>query len=328
MAESAYASCALAILISMIGLWGVNLRVQDPTFIDAFWGLGFVMQALLCIPHAGFSIHSLIMAALVGVWGLRLARYLFARWRTYGPDKRYADLLKRVGGNPQFASLYAIFLAQGLAMWIVGLPIQYAAATHARLSIQKLVGIFIAVGGLLTESLADWQMAQFRANEGKDKTKVMDRGLWRYSRHPNFFGSCVFWWGVYLFAAPALISWPIIGPLHMTFLLLAVTGIPPIETAHRNDPAYQEYKRRTHMFIPWFPKTASASRAHRDDDNSASNEASEKSTSERNDRDETSRNDEDRTRSSALRRGGEGTLRSKFGEDQGVRREQVAESGL
>jgi steroid 5-alpha reductase family enzyme len=254
MAETAYGTCAMAILISMFSLWGVNPRVNDPTFIDAFWGIGFAIQAILCIPHARFSLHSMLMAAIVTIWGFRQGRYLYGHWRKYGQDRRYTQLLKRLGGNPKMTTLY-IFLAQGLAMWIVGLPIQYAASKRARLTVSHLVGAVIAIAGMLTESLADWQMAKFLAKES-NKGKVMDQGLWRYSRHPNFFGSSTFWWGIYLFAAPSIMSWPIISPVYMTFLLLAVTGIPPIELQNRNNPEYQAYKRRTHMFIPWFPKTA------------------------------------------------------------------------
>lgn len=273
MSDSVYGTCALAVFISMMALWGVNLRLKDPTIIDTFWGLGLAMQSVLCISHAHFSLHSLLLASIVCVWGARLSRYLFTRWRKYGADKRYSELLNKLGGNPMFTSLYAIFLAQGLAMWIVALPIQHAAATRAGLSLFKLFGGCIAIAGMLTESLADWQMAKFRANKD-NKGKVMDKGLWQYSRHPNYFGSSVFWWGVYLFTAPSIISWTIIAPIYMTLLLVAVTGVPTIESSRKSDSEYQAYVDRTHMFIPWFPKELSRFSTRRNENEIASDTTS------------------------------------------------------
>jgi steroid 5-alpha reductase family enzyme len=252
MSDSAYGTCAWAVLVSMLALWGANIHINDPTFIDVFWGIGFAMQAFLCIPIAQYSFHSMLLFVILSVWALRLSRYLYRRWCTMGPDRRYVKLLRRLGGNPVFTSFFAIFLMQGIIMWVVGLPIQYAASTRARLSFRKLIGAIIAMLGLLTESLADWQLAKFRTQGGQGK--VMNQGLWRYSRHPNHFGNCVLWWGIYLFTAPRMLSWIIISPVLMTALLIGVSGVPTVEAAMRRRPGYRRYVKATSRFIPWFPK--------------------------------------------------------------------------
>lgn len=251
MSDSAYGTCAWAVLVSMLALWGANIQINDPTFIDVFWGIGFAMQAFLCIPIAHYSLHSMILFSILSVWAIRLSRYLYRRWRTLGPDRRYTRLLRRLGGNPVFTSFFAVFLMQGIIMWIVGLPIQQAASSRARLSLRKLFGAGIAILGLLIESLADWQLARFRGQGGQGK--VMNTGLWRYSRHPNHFGNSVLWWGIYLFTAPRLLSWTIISPILMTVLLLAVSGVPTVEATMRRRPGYRRYVKTTSRFIPWCP---------------------------------------------------------------------------
>jgi steroid 5-alpha reductase family enzyme len=203
--------------------------------------------------------HAQILTALVVVWGLRLGLYLLWRWRREGADGRYLALTKKAKGNVHLYTLLNVFALQGALMWIVSLPLQLgqygAMGAPGPLA---LAGTALAIAGIFFESVGDWQLARFKGVEA-NRGKVLDSGLWRYTRHPNYFGDLCFWWGCYFVACEAPYGWMSIpGPAIMTFLLVKWSGAALLERrVQRSRPAYADYMRRTSAFIPWPPKAGS-----------------------------------------------------------------------
>ena len=198
-----------------------------------------------------------LILALTAIWGTRLGAYLFRRWRHRGPDPRYEAMLRRVTGSRNTFTLTRIFLAQGALMWIVSLPVQLGQvyARPAGMTAQAYAGFVLCAAGILLESAADAQLVRFRGDAASEG-KVMDRGLWRYSRHPNYFGEACVWWGLLLIALTnATTAAAVAGPVTITTLLLRWSGIGPLERRLRKRrPAYEEYARRTSAFVPLPPK--------------------------------------------------------------------------
>lgn len=246
---------------AFIVLWVLSLRGKDPSFVDAWWALGMVLTAWISFVMGGKGAHSLAATLLVTAWGLRLGCYLLARWRQHGKDRRYAALMERVQTKRKWsyatASLVFVFLLQAPLQWIVALPVQFAAvSTSGSLGVLALFGIAVAAVGIVIETAADQQMSAFKADP-KNKGKVMDRGLWGWSRHPNHFGDACTWWGVWLIAVDAGAAgvWSVAGPLLLTWLLLKFSGAPTIEPhLKKTRPEYADYIRRTSAFVPLPPK--------------------------------------------------------------------------
>jgi len=245
------------VMACMVVLWLISIPLRDVSFVDSFWAAGFVViaGATYAMTGGGTDRRQLI-AVITAVWGVRLATYLFLRWRREGPDGRYVALLKKAPGNVHVTSLTKVFLLQGPMLWIVSLPIQLGQFEAEPLALGPLawIGSVLAVIGILFESIGDHQMAKFKsdpANHGQ----VMDRGLWRYTRHPNYFGDACVFWGLYLIAAesgPGV--WSIIGPVLLTWTLVKWSGAALLERRlKRNRPGYAEYVKRTSSFIPWPP---------------------------------------------------------------------------
>lgn len=247
---------SVSVGIYMLTLWGISLLVKgrDPSFVDAAWGPGFALIALISAYQVGFSVRSLAVLFLVTTWGMRLGTYLYNRWRKHGPDERYVRLLNRVsvGGNRELSSLIFIFLLQGALMWTVSLPIQAAAiAPPSSLSIINYLGIALALGGMAIEAIADYQMAQFRSVP-QNSDKVLNAGLWRFSRHPNYFGDAIMWWGIFFTAFDSYTRiWAVLGPITMTYLLRYLSGVPLLEKKLKHTkPGYHAYREETSAFFP------------------------------------------------------------------------------
>lgn len=241
-------------------LWAISVRIRDPSFIDAWWALGIVVLAwatFLQAPSPGA--HALTLMLLTTAWGLRLGLYLLARWRTHGKDRRYAGLetqaAKRGLSFAMFSALW-VFGPQMLLQFVVALPAMLGQLTEREaFGALAWIGFGLSAFGIAYETIADRQLTRFKtdpANAGK----VMDRGLWRYSRHPNYFGDMCAWWGMYAISADAGHAlWALPGPLLLTFLLTRVSGAPTTEPHLKHTrPDYDAYKRRTSAFIPWRPK--------------------------------------------------------------------------
>ncbi|GGE41657.1 membrane protein [Marinicauda pacifica] len=254
-----------AVLIAaMVLLWLLSIALKDVSFIDSFWAFGFVLVALVtyAMTPAGDEGRKALLLALTAVWGLRLGGYLLWRWRKEGADKRYVALLDRAKGNKHLFALVNVFLLQGVLLWVVSLPVQLGQvpATPPALGILAVAGAVLAIVGIFFESVGDFQMARFKADPA-NAGKVMDKGLWRYTRHPNYFGDACVWWGLFLIAVETGIGLAsVVGPLLLTFLLVKWSGAALLERRlKRSRPEYEAYIARTSGFIPMPPrKTAGA----------------------------------------------------------------------
>jgi steroid 5-alpha reductase family enzyme len=234
---------------------------ENTSVVDIFWGLGFVMVNGLyfALTPSGFAGRKWLISVLVTLWGLRLSAYIL--WRNWGEeeDYRYQKWREEAGDRWWWQSFFQVFLLQGFLMWVISAPLLAANfyATPARLTWLDYLAIPLWLIGFLFEAGGDLQMARFKAdpaNEGE----VLNSGLWRYTRHPNYFGDATQWWAYYLIAAATGRWWTIFSPVVMTFLLLRVSGVSLLEENLKDKkPGYREYIENTSAFIPWFPKNSS-----------------------------------------------------------------------
>ena len=235
--------------------WCVSLFKRDVSIVDSLWPLLFLAAAATyaaTVPQPGP--RTTLVLVLVGLWALRLSVYL--TWRNWGEpeDRRYQMIRQR--NEPRFAlkSLYLIFGVQGTLAWVISLPLLAAIAAPRDVTGLDYAGVALWVVGLGFESIADWQLARFK-RVATNRGEVMDQGLWRYTRHPNYFGDCCIWWGFYLIALAAGGWWAVGGPLLMSFLLLRVSGVALLERdISERRPAYRDYMLRTNAFFPAAPK--------------------------------------------------------------------------
>ncbi len=238
-------------------LWMISALKRDVSIVDAFWGAGFAIVAwasLLLNPPITF--RPLLLAVLTTVWGLRLSIYLL--WRNWGhdEDRRYAAMRTYYGPRFWWFSLIIVFILQGILLWFISWPQQVTAVQKSLnpIGLLDLFGIAVWATGILFESVGDFQLARFKSNPA-NAGKVMDRGLWRYTRHPNYFGDFCVWWGMYLVAANSGAGWTILSPLLMSFLLLKVSGVSLLERdINERRPDYASYRERTNAFFPRQPK--------------------------------------------------------------------------
>jgi steroid 5-alpha reductase family enzyme len=247
-----------AVAFMMLAVWLLSVLKGDVSIVDIFWGLGFVLIASVSAALGdGYRGRCALITLLTTVWGLRLSLYLL--WRNWGrgEDFRYRAMRRHHGERFWWVSLCTVFALQGVLMWVVSLPVQVAqtAAEPGRFTVLDGAGALVWAIGLTCEAVGDWQLAHFKGDPA-NRGKVMNRGLWRYTRHPNYFGDAVVWWGLFLIAAATPGGWwTVVAPLVMTGLLRRVSGVPMLERALvKNRPEYAEYIRRTNAFVPWFPR--------------------------------------------------------------------------
>lgn len=245
----------LAVLAALTLLWGLSLRLRDASIVDSFWGPGFALVTLVYyLVDGGQTPRGTLVLGLVTAWAARLGYHLLRRNRRLGEDPRYAAMRKKYGDRWGRVSLFRVFWLQGVILWIVSAPLLAAVLGDATLGPLDFAGAVVVLGGLALEAVADQQLTRFRADP-ENGGRVLASGLWRYSRHPNYFGDAVVWWGLYAVAAVAGAYWTIFAPVIMTLLLLKVSGIPLLEKSlTQSRPGYAEYVRRTSAFVPWPPK--------------------------------------------------------------------------
>lgn len=236
-----------------------SFRTKDASYIDGLWGMGFVVVAIAALLQTdGDGARSALLVGLTALWGVRLSAYLFLRWRKNGPDARYQKML---GEEPSAVSLWLrVFVLQAVVLWLVSLPVQLGQLDEGGLTALNVAGVVIALAGIATEATADAQLAAFKkdpANHGV----VMDRGLWGWSRHPNYFGEAVTWWGIALVAVhDGTSAWGLLGALVITVFLLTRSGIGPLESHMKETkPKYVDYVARTSAFVPRPPRPAAKS---------------------------------------------------------------------
>ncbi len=231
--------------------WIVSLAKRDVSIVDSLWSVFFVLAAVTYVVTAPtLGPRASLVLPLVLVWAVRLAGYI--TWRNWGEpeDRRYQAIRARNEPNFAFKSLYLVFILQAVIAWVVSLPLLGTTTGQAPLGLLDLIGVAVCVIGIAFESIGDYQLARFKADPA-NAGKVMDRGLWRYTRHPNYFGDFCVWWGFYLLALGAGAWWSLPGPLLMSFFLLKVSGVALLEKdiAERR-PKYARYIESTNAFFP------------------------------------------------------------------------------
>jgi steroid 5-alpha reductase family enzyme len=248
---------AIGIVVVMVATWVVSLPLRNASIVDIVWGAGFVMVAWVARTIGDGNADRIdLLTAMVTIWGGRLALYLWWRNHGKGEDFRYQSMRRRHGDRFPVRSLVTVFGLQGVVMFVVSLPVQLA-ATPASPGIGWLAvaGVVLWGVGLFFETVGDAQLARFKADPTNAGT-VMDRGLWRYTRHPNYFGDFCVWWGVFLVAAEASDArFGVVGPVLMSFMLLRVSGVAMLERGLvKRREGYADYMARTATFFPRPPK--------------------------------------------------------------------------
>jgi len=249
---------SLLILSIMTILWIVSVIIKNVSIVDLFWGTGFVIvNAFYFFMSGDFYLRHIILLILVTTWGLRLSGYLAWRNIGKGEDFRYQEFRRSYGQKRYWwISFFQTFLLQGVLLLIVSLPLL---ATNFYTQDDNLIWLdYVAIAvwliGLIFEAGGDFQLAQFKKNQ-MNKGKVLQTGLWKYTRHPNYFGDSAVWLAYALFCIAAGSYWPIIGSVIMTLLIIKVSGVALLEkTLKDKKPEYQEYIRKTSAFFPMFPK--------------------------------------------------------------------------
>lgn len=234
--------------------WLASLPRRDVSIVDSAWSwLIWVAAAVVAILWPEPGPRTAWVLALSGLWALRLSAHITWRHRGQPEDHRYQAIRRRNEPHFQWKSLYLVFGLQALLAWIVAWPLMAAITTATPWHALDVAGIVLFAFGFLYEAIADAQLEHFRRDPA-NRGKVMDRGLWRFSRHPNYFGECCLWWGLWLMAATGA-WWTVVSPLLMTVLLLRVSGVKLLEAdIGQRRPAYADYIRRTNAFLPWRPR--------------------------------------------------------------------------
>ena len=249
----------LAVALGLMTLvWLVSLPKRDASIIDIFWGVSFVLLAWVYYAQGsqqGLRQH--LVPILVTIWGFRLAVFIAWRNRGHGEDYRYAAMRQKFGAKFPWLSLVIVFWLQAALAWVIAMPLFQVQRVAEPLALTWLdgLGLTLFLVGLFFEAVGDGQMARFKADPG-NRGKVLDHGLWRYTRHPNYFGDATLWWGLSCFALATPGSlWILVSPVLMTFLLLRVSGVALLEKGlQKTKPAYADYAHRTSAFFPRPPK--------------------------------------------------------------------------
>ncbi len=256
---SPLAIALVAALGMMTLVWVASLVKRDASIVDVFWSLGSVVAGWVYFVTA--EVHTprgVLVVGLVTLWGLRLSLYILWRNWGHGEDYRYQEMRERHRGTFAVWSLFFVFWLQALLLWAISTPLYQAQQPEpASLAVLDVLGLALFVVGFAFEAGGDWQLARFKADPA-NKGQVMDRGFWRYTRHPNYFGDAVVWWGFFCFAAATPGGWwTVYSPILMTLLLMRVSGVTLLEKKlQQTKPAYRDYAERTNAFFPWFPASA------------------------------------------------------------------------
>lgn len=252
---SLYAVIALALFMYMSVWFVIAVATKRNDVADIAWGLGFVLMSWMGFAFSDFSLRSIIVSTLVTIWGLRLSWHIARRNLKKSEDHRYA-VWRQEWKYFYLRSYVQIFLLQGLFLYVIVLPVTFIhASAPASLGVLDAVGIVLWCIGFFFESVGDHQLKNF-LKDPANKGKIMDQGLWAYSRHPNYFGEVVQWWGIFLVALAVPYGYiTIVSPLLITVLIVYVSGIPMLEKKYAGRPDFEAYKKRTSMFVPMPKRT-------------------------------------------------------------------------
>ena len=248
---------AVLTLVYVNVIYLVSLVKKDFGIMDIAWGVGFVIIA-------GYSLffsdslytRQIVITLLTTVWGGRLSLHIFLRNKDKPEDFRYNKWRKDWGKFAPVRAYFQVFILQGFLMIIFAMPVIVTNAnTGPGIDLLTLIGAIVWFTGFGFETIGDYQLMRFKQNPA-NKGKIMTEGLWRYTRHPNYFGEALLWWGIWIIAIPVEYgAWTVLSPALLTFFLLKVSGIPMLERKYENDERYTAYKHRTNKFIPWKPET-------------------------------------------------------------------------
>lgn len=261
MNTSVLLASAIAVAVLMFGTWLLSLPLRNASIVDPVWPLGFVLVGWVSaiVGHAD-PVRVGLLVGMVTIWGLRLSSYLLRRNMGHGEDFRYQAMRRRIGPRFGLVSLVTVFGLQGVLMYVVSLPLQFGAGIEGgggAAIVLVVLGVAVWLLGLVFEAVGDAQLRAFKADPSS-AGQVMDRGLWRYTRHPNYFGDACVWCGLFLVGASAG-GWAWVGvvsPLVMTYFLRFVSGVTMLERSLvKRRPAYADYMARTSAFIPRRPRS-------------------------------------------------------------------------
>jgi steroid 5-alpha reductase family enzyme len=246
-----------ATLTALTVVWALSVKLRDASIADVCWGSGFVSLAwLYCLLSPTMTSRSWLVATLTTMWGARLSLHIFRRNHGKGEDPRYRAMRTAQGPAFWWRSLFTVFWLQGAILWFVALPLLVAVrAARPGLTTLDGLGVVLFAIGFAFETVGDYQLARFK-REPSNRGKVLDHGLWRYTRHPNYFGDATLWWGLYVIATAVPGGWlTVLSPALMTFLLIRVSGVTLLEDGLKaSKPDYRAYMERTPAFFPWFPR--------------------------------------------------------------------------
>jgi steroid 5-alpha reductase family enzyme len=248
----------LAVIVYFTLAWLLSLARRDASVVDIFWGPGFlILGVLYAALGAGFVGRKALLLTLVAIWSIRLAVHIFQRNRGRGEDKRYRKWREEGGPSYWWKSWFNTFMVQAALMWLISTPLMAAQRPPLpdRITLLDILGALVWLVGFAFEAVSDWQLARFKADPA-NKGQVMRRGLWAYTRHPNYFGEAMLWWGYFIIALGTPGGfWTLYSPILMTFLLLRVSGVTLLEKGLAAEkPGYADYVQSTSAFIPWFPR--------------------------------------------------------------------------
>lgn len=249
----------ITILGLMVFLWIFSLYLKDASIVDIFWGAGFIILAWLYffLTPDGYNARKYLISLLVTIWGLRLSIHIFLRNRGQGEDFRYQKFRQDAGKNWWWFSLFKVFVLQGALMWIISTPLLAGQYYHGSIPLSWLdiTGVTIWLVGFIFEAGGDWQLRRFKSKP-ENKGRLLKSGLWYYTRHPNYFGDAVQWWGFYIISLSAGGWWTFFSPALMTYLLWRVSGVTLLEKSLiLTKPGYQDYIETTGSFFPWKKKS-------------------------------------------------------------------------
>jgi len=243
----------VAVLIQMTTIYLFSIYLKDLSIVDIGWGLGFVLVAWifysLVEPNEGYKLLTL----LVSVWGLRLSLHLFNRKRGSAEDWRYRDMRLGWGDNFWWRSYIQIILVQALLLLVVATPILISAFNNEAFELTPTtwIGGSLWLVGFFFEAVGDWQLARFVKHQNKKKKTFLTTGVWRFTRHPNYFGEVIMWWGIWLMIVELSYGWwALISPITITYLLIKVSGIPRLENKYASNKQFKAYKAKTSAFLP------------------------------------------------------------------------------
>jgi steroid 5-alpha reductase family enzyme len=247
---------AICVFIFMSVIFMLAWIKKDNSIVDIAWGIGFILVAILTFfLEVGFEVRHILVTAMIFLWGARLALHIAIRKKGKGEDFRYAKWRKDWGKCFLIRSFFQIYMLQGLFLLIIAYPVMLI--NHSEepgIAFLDILGLIIWSTGFFFEAGGDYQLSKFKSTP-ENKGKIIMHGLWRYTRHPNYFGETTMWWGIFLIALSVNNGWTaIVSPLTITFLLLKVSGITMLEKKYVGNKEFEEYAKRTSALFPWFPK--------------------------------------------------------------------------